>query len=363
MKKLLLVLCCCFPLLSFAERIKDISFIKGVRTNHLVGYGLVVGLDGTCDSTNQAPFTAQSFDSMLKSFGITVPPGVSMQIKNVAAVSLQAELPAFAKIGQKIDITVSSIGNAKSLRGGTLIMSPLKGIDGNIYAIAQGGIVVSGFGAEGEDGSQIKVNQLGTGSIPNGAIIERTIETGFDQGQIVFNLHRADFTTAKRVVDQINTLLGPTVAKALDASSIAVDAPRERDDRVTFLSVLENLEVDPGEEAAKVIINSRTGTIVVGQHVKVSPVAVTHGSLTVTVSQSLEVSQPEPLSDGVTVVTPESDLDISQEAKPMFLFPKSVNLEQIVRAINQIGAAPGDLMAILEALKRAGALDAELIVI
>lgn len=347
----------------FAERIKDIASIEGVRGNQLVGYGLVVGLDGTGDSTNQAPFTGQSFNAMLQQFGITVPPGVSMQLKNVAAVTIQAELPAFAKVGQALDVTVSSIANAKSLRGGTLIMSPLKGIDGNVYAIAQGGIIVSGFAANGADGSKIKVNEVTTGSIPNGASVERVIDTGFDQGPITYNLHRADFTTAKRLTDQINELLGPGVARALDASSVVVDAPKERDDRVTFLSVLENIDVEPGEEAAKVIINSRTGTIVVGKNVKVSPVAVTHGSLTVTVAQSLDVSQPAPLSNGTTVVTPKSQIDATQEAKPMFLIPKAVNLEEIVRAVNQVGAAPGDLMAILEAMKRAGALNAEIIVI
>ena len=348
---------------SFSDRLKDIASVKGVRSNQLIGYGLVVGLDGTGDSTNSAPFTAQSFASMLKEFGITIPPGVSFQLKNVAAVSIQAELPAFATVGQTIDVTVSSIANAKSLRGGTLLMSPLKGIDGNIYAIAQGGIVVSGFGVDGSDGSKIKVNQLGTGSIPNGASVERSVDTGFDQGPVVFNLHRADFTTAKRVTAKINEVLGPGVAKAQDASAIAVEAPVERDARVTFLSVLENLDVSPGDEAAKVIINSRTGTIVVGQHVKVSPVAVTHGSLTVTVAQSLEVSQPGAFSAGSTVVTPKSQLDATQEAKPMFVIPQSANLEDIVRAINQVGAAPGDLMAILEAMKRAGALNAELLVI
>lgn len=348
---------------SSADRIKDIATLHGVRSNQLMGYGLVVGLDGTGDSTSQAPFTLQSFNSMLKEFGITVPEGIRMDLKNIAAVSIQAELPAFTKIGQRIDVTVASVANAKSIRGGTLLMSPLKGINGRVYAIAQGGVVVSGFGAEGGDGSKIKVNQVSTGSIPNGAIVEQQVNTGFENGPLVFNLHRPDFTTAKRLTYQINDLLGPGVARALDASSIEVDAPDNRDHRVTYLSVLENLNVVPGEESAKIIINSRTGTIVIGQHVQVSPVAVTHGSLTVTVSESLNVSQPNAFSDGQTTVTTNSALDISEEAKPMFLFPETANLEDIVRAINSVGVAPGDLMAVLEALKRAGALHAELIVI
>jgi len=364
MKRLLLsLLLSVLSLSAYADRIKDMATLHGVRSNQLIGYGLVVGLDGTGDSTSQAPFTMQSFNSMLKEFGITVPEGVRMDLKNVAAVTIQAEMPPFTKVGQRIDVTVSSIANAKSIRGGTLLMSPLKGINGKVYAVAQGGVVVSGFGAEGSDGSRIKVNQLATGSIPNGAIVERQISTGFEQGALVFNLHRPDFTTAKRITDEINDLLGPGVAEALDASSIKVDAPESRDHRVTFLSVLENIDVVPGEESAKIIINSRTGTIVIGQHVQVSPVAVTHGSLTVTVSESVNVSQPHAFSFGQTAVTANSELDISEEAKPMFYIPETANLEDIVRAVNSVGAAPGDLMAVLEALKRAGALHAELIVI
>lgn len=349
---------------ALAERLKDIASLAGVRSNPLVGYGLVVGLDGSGDQTTQTPFTIQTFQSMLKQFGITVPEGTSLQLKNVAAVAIHASLPPFAKPGQAIDVTVSSLGNAKSLRGGSLLMAPLRGADGQVYAVAQGNLVVGGFGAEGRDGSKISVNIPSAGRIPNGALVERMVETSFGHGsQLIFNLDRPDFTTAKRVSKQINELLGPDVAKAMDAASISVTAPRTMDERVTYVSVLENLDIEPGKEPARVIINSRTGTIVVGQNVRVSPVAVTHGSLTVSVTESPQVSQPNPLADGVTVVTPESDVSVEQQTKPMFVFDAGTSLDDIVRAVNQVGAAPGDLMAILEALKQAGALNAELVVI
>ena len=367
MKQLLKILIVGFVFAStpvLSERIKDLASVAGVRSNQLVGYGLVVGLDGTGDQTNQTPFTTQSFNSMMKQFGIAIPEGARMQLKNVAAVSLHAELPPFAKPGQKIDVTVSSLGNAKSLRGGSLLMSPLKGIDGNTYAIAQGNLMVGGFGVEGADGSKITVNVPSAGRIPNGAVVERSVPDNFSNGKpIVFNLHRSDFTTAKRVAQSINELLGPEVARPMDSTSIMVDAPVNPAHKVSFLSMLENIEVEPGEEAAKVIINSRTGTIVVGQHVRVKPVAVTHGSLTVTVDEAVQVSQPEALGEGTTVVIPESDVGIDQELKPMFKFAPGPTLDDIVRAVNLVGAAPGDLMAILEALKQAGALQAELIVI
>ena len=266
--------------------------------------------------------------------------------------------------GQTIDITVSSIGNAKSLRGGSLLMTPLKGADGKIYAIAQGNLVVGGFGVGGGDGSKITVNVPSVGRIPNGATIEREVANSFTGSDaIVFNLHQADFTTAKRVVDNINMLLGPNIANALDAGSIRVTAPRQASQRVTFLSVLENLEIQPAETAAKVIINSRTGTIVIGKHVTVSPAAVTHGSLTVTIREDFNVDQPEPFAEGITAVTPETEIEVEEETNRMFLFQPGVTLDEIVRAVNQVGAAPGDLMAILEALKQAGALKAELVVI
>lgn len=348
-----------------AERLKDLISVQGVRTNQLVGYGLVVGLNGTGDQTTQTPFTIQTFKNMLSQFDIQLPSNIgTIQLKNVATVSVHADLPAFAKPGQMIDITVSSMGNAKSLRGGSLLMTPLKGIDGRVYAIAQGNLVVGGFDASGADGSRITVNVPSAGRIPSGATVERAVPTGFEQGNtLVLNLNRPDFTTAKNIVDQINELLGPGVAQAIDGGSIRVAAPQDAGQRVDYLSVLENIEVAAGQAVAKVIINSRTGTIVIGQNVRVQPAAVTHGSLTVTISEDVNVSQPNPLSGGQTTVTPKSRVQADQEARPMFKFAPGVTLDEIVRAVNQVGAAPGDLMAILEALKQAGALQADLIVI
>ncbi|MBB6341075.1 flagellar P-ring protein precursor FlgI [Pseudomonas fluvialis] len=364
---LVAVLCLLWLLLAppaHAERLKDIASIQGVRSNQLIGYGLVVGLNGTGDQTTQTPFTLQTFNNMLAQFGIKVPAGGSVQLKNVAAVSIHADLPPFAKPGQQIDITVSAIGNAKSLRGGSLLMTPMKGIDGNIYAVAQGNLVVGGFDAEGSDGSRITVNVPTAGRIPSGATVERPVPSGFEQGNtLTLNLNRPDFTTAKNIVDKLNELLGPGVASAVDGGSVRVSAPIEASQRVDYMAILENLEVDPGQAAAKVIINSRTGTIVIGQNVKVSPAAVTHGSLTVTITEDPIVSQPEALSGGQTAVVPRSKVDAVQEAKPMFKFGPGTTLDEIVRAVNQVGAAPSDLMAILEALKQAGALQADLIVI
>jgi flagellar P-ring protein precursor FlgI len=353
-----------FPVMNAsAQRLKDLASIAGVRDNQLIGYGLIVGLDGTGDQTTQTPFTIQTFNNMMKRFGITPPEGVIPQLKNVAAVALHAELPAFSKPGQTIDVTISSIGNSKSLRGGSLLLTPLKGVDGNIYAIAQGNLVVGGFGADGADGSSITVNVPSVGRIPNGAIVERAAPSGFMQGDLVFNLNRPDFTTAKRVADLINDLLGPQVAHALDGGSIKVSAPLDANQRVSYLSVLENLEVEAGEAPARVIINSRTGTIIIGQHVEVSPAAITHGSLTVTISEAPFAVQPGALANGETVVVPQTDIQAIQEENRMFHFKPGVSLEDIVAAVNQVGAAPGDLMAILEGLKQAGALKAELVVI
>ena len=350
--------------LAQADRIKDLTNVQGVRPNQLIGYGLVVGLDGSGDKTNQAPFTTQSFNAMLKQFGITLPPGSNFQLKNVAAVAVSAELPAFTKPGQTIDITVSSIADAKSLRGGSLLLTPLKGIDGKIYAIAQGNLIVGGFGAEGRDGSKVTVNIPSVGRIPNGALVERATPNTFASSEtIIFNLHKADFTTAKRLANSINQLVGPNTAKPLDAVSISVQAPSDTGSRVEYLSLLENIEIMPAEAAAKVIINSRTGTIVIGQNVRVFPVAITHGSMTVTVDESLAVSQPNALADGQTVVVPETAIDVEEELVPMFKFSPGPTLDDVVRAVNEVGAAPGDVMAILEALKQAGALRAELIVI
>ncbi len=347
-----------------AERIKDLASIAGVRTNQLLGYGLVVGLNGTGDKSSAAPFTEQSLKSMLNQLGIVVPPGTQIKPKNVAAVTIHADLPAFAKPGQKIDITVSSIGDAKSLRGGTLLMSPLKGADGKVYAIAQGNLVVGGLSASGADGSSITINIPSVGRIPNGASVERTVASGFHQGNfLTLNLHEGDFTTAKRVVDAINTAIGPGMARAIDSTSIRVNSPSDPGQRVTFVSLVENLPVNPGETAAKVIVNSRTGTVVISNQVQVSPAAVSHGSLTVTISENTDVSQPEALSGGTTAVVPRSDLNVAEGGSRMFLFNPGVSLNEVVRAVNQVGAAPSDLVAILEALKQAGALKAELVVI
>jgi flagellar P-ring protein precursor FlgI len=346
-----------------AQRLKDLASIAGVRSNQLIGYGLVVGLVGTGDQTSQTPFTIQTFNNMMKEFGITLPQGLNFQLKNVAAVAIHSELPAFVKPGQKIDVTVSSIGNAKSLRGGSLLLTPLKGIDGTVYALAQGNLVVGGFGAEGADGSSIIVNVPSVGRIPDGAMVERPVESGFMQGDLIFNLHRADFTTAKRVSETINHLLGPQVAAAMDGRSIRVTAPLDAGQRVAYLSALENLEIEAADGAAKVIINSRTGTIIIGKHVQVSPAAITHGNLIVTIAENAEASQPNMMARGRTVVVARSEIDVEQETNRMFHFDPGVALEDIVTAVNQVGAAPGDLMAILEGLKQAGALSAELIVI
>lgn len=348
-----------------AERIKDLASIEGVRGNPLVGYGLVVGLDGTGDQTTQAPFTTQSLRAMLSQLGVVVPANVNPQLKNVAAVAVHAELPAFAKPGQAIDITVSSIGNAGSLRGGALLMTALKGIDGQVYAIAQGNVVVGGLGVSGRDGSRISINVPSSGRIPNGAMVERTVPNNFaGSPDLRLNLHTPDFTTAARLAQTINGRLGGDFAQALDAVTVSVKAPSDTGQRVAFMAALETLEVSPGEAAAKVVINSRTGTVVIGSNVRVRPAAVAHGSLAVTISEKPQVSQPEPFSDGQTVVVPNSSIEVTQEGQGrMFLFEAGVSLDDIVRAVNQVGAAPGDLVAILEALKEAGALRAELVVI
>jgi flagellar P-ring protein precursor FlgI len=347
-----------------AARVKDIASIAGVRSNQLIGYGLVVGLNGSGDKVNSSPFTEQSLRSMLTQLGIVVPAGTTLNPKNVAAVTIHADLPPFAKPGQKIDVTVSSIGDAKSLRGGTLLMAPLKGADGKVYAIAQGNLVVGGLSASGADGSSITINIPSVGRIPNGASVERMVATPFSKNNfLVLNLHRSDFTTARRVVDSINKAIGPNAAKAIDATSIRVDSPMDPAQRVSFVSLLENLEVDPGLAPARVVVNSRTGTVVISSEVRVSPAAVSHGNLTVTISEEQQVSQPNALASGETTVVPSTQVDVKESGSRMFLFNTGVTLNEVVRAVNQVGAAPSDLVAILEALKQAGSLKAELIVI
>ena len=353
------------PLPARAERIKDIATVAGVRSNQLVGYGLVVGLDGTGDQTTQAPFTIQSITNMLAKFGITVPANANPQLKNVAAVTVTADLTAFAKTGQTIDVTVASIGNASSLRGGDLLMTPLRGVDGQVYAFAQGSVIVSGFGVNGKDGSRISLNVPSSGRVPNGASVEKEVPVKFaSDAHLVLNLNTPDFTTASRVVAGINQTLGAGTAEALDAVSIRVAAPQDSDHRISYLATLEAIEIDPGEAPARVIVNSRTGTVVISSHVRVMAAAVAHGSLSVTITERNDVSQPNSFTPGTTAtVTPHSTIDVQQGDARMFVFKSGVNLDEIVRAVNQVGAAPGDLVAILEALKQAGALRAELIVI
>jgi len=367
-KKILSFLICAFNLIFIlstaqAERIKDISQIFGIRHNQLVGYGLVVGLDGSGDSN---AFTDQSFKTMLSRLGVQVPAGMNVSSKNVAAVAIHASLPPFARPGQQIDVLVSSIGSAKSLRGGSLLMAELKGADSQTYAVAQGNIVVAGFDAEGLDGSKIKVNMSVGGSIPGGAMVEKESPSSFDiyaKDDITYVLHRQDFTTARRMADVINHYMGSNTAAPIDGSRVQVNIPQSAADRVRFLSVLENLSLNPGEESAKVVINSKSGTIVIGQHVKVNAAAVSHGSLTVTISENPEVSQPQPFSLGTTETVENTQINIQQDDNTMFLFPKAVSLNSIVSAVNEVGASPSDLMAILEALKRVGALSADIEVI
>ncbi len=347
-----------------AERVKDLASVSGVRGNQLVGYGLVIGLDGTGDQTSQAPFTVQSIKSMLARFGVTVPSNVNPQLKNVAAVVVTADLPAFSKSGQTIDVTVSSIGNAASLRGGTLVLTPLRGVDGEVYGMAQGSLVVSGFGVKGNDGSKLSVNVPSSGRVPNGATVEREVPNNFSQQPfVVLNLNTPDFTTSARLASGINELLGADTAQAMDAVSVKVAAPVDPNQRIAYLSTLEAIEVEPGEAPARVIVNSRTGTVVIGSRVRVKPTAVAHGSLQVTITERQDVSQPNPLGRGDTVVTPRTEISAGEGQARAFLFDAGVSLDEIVRAINQVGAAPSDLVAILEALKAAGALRAELIVI
>lgn len=346
------------------ERIKDLAAVAGVRSNQLVGYGLVVGLDRSGDQTAQVPFTLQALNNMIQQFGITVPDNIVPQLTNIAAVSVHAEMSAFLKPGTRIDVTVSSLGNARSLRGGSLLMTPLKGADGNVYAIAQGNMVVSGFGVDGQDGSSITVNIPSSGRIPSGGTIEREVPSAILQNEyLVFNLHTPNFTTAHRMAETINETLGAATARPLDAVSVEVRAPQDATQRIAYLSELENLRVAPGSMPARVIVNSRTGTVVIGSEVRVLPAAVAHGSLSVTITERPEVSQPGAFAGGETVVVPRSDIEVQQGDGRMFLFDAGVSLNEIIQAVNQVGAAPGDLVAIMEALKEAGALRAQLIVI
>ncbi|GAB5453023.1 MAG: flagellar basal body P-ring protein FlgI [Halioglobus sp.] len=352
--------------LAQGERIKDIGTFGGVRGNQLIGYGIVVGLDGSGDQTTQTPFTVQSVKNMLAKLGVVIDPRLNPQLKNVAAVMVHAELPPFARPGQTIDVTVSSLGNAKSLRGGALLMTPLKGADGQIYAMAQGNLVVSGFGAEGADGSSVAVNVSNSGRIPSGATVERAVTSPFGaDSKLVLTLNTPDFTTALRVAESINASFGETVASPVDGGTIEIHTPAANPaEKVAFVSTVENLTVKPGSAPARVIVNSRSGTVVIGSEVKLLPAAVAHGNLTVSISENFQASQPGPFSrGGETVVTPQSQVSVEQEGARMFYIDPGVTLRDLVAAVNRVGAAPGDLVAILEALEKAGALSADLTVI
>ncbi len=365
MRSIAIFLVLMIPQLAVAERIKDLASIAGVRENQLVGYGLVVGLPGSGDQTTQTPFTIQSLRNMLNTLGITIPPNVNPQLTNVAAVMVHANLPPFSQPGQTIDVTVSSIGNAKGLRGGSLLMTPLRGADGEIYAMAQGNLIVGGFGAEGKDGSSVTVNIPTTGRIPNGATVEREVASPFALLEaLTLQLNTPDFGTARNLSDTLNATFGAETAFAMDASNVRVRAPLDPGSRVSFVAALQDIQVQPSTAAARVIVNSRTGTVVIGSGVTISPAAITHGNLTVTVSESQTASQPGAFSRvGETAILENSSVQIEQEDNGMFLFSPGASLDDLVRAVNNVGAAPGDLVAILEALKQVGALRAELIVI
>ena len=346
-----------------AERLKELISIQGVRDNPLIGYGLMVGLDGSGDQTQQTPFTTQSLNNMLSQLGVSVAPGTSMQLKNVAAVMVTATLPPFARPGQNIDVTVSSMGNAKSLRGGTLLMTPLKGADGMVYAVAQGNMVVGGAGASA-NGTKVQVNQLSSGRIPNGAIVERAVPSPLaEDGTFVLELNTSDFSTVQRAVEAINRSFGRDIASAIDARMIKVTAPAQPEERVGFLARIENLDVIPAQAVAKVIINARTGSVVMNQVVRVQDCAIAHGNLTVVINTQPTVSQPNPFSGGSTVVAPVSQIQMSQAGGALQMVRSGASLAEVVKGLNTLGANPQDLVSILQAMKAAGALRAELEVI
>lgn len=357
---LLVSLACLVALPAQAERIRELATFAGVRDNVLVGYGLVVGLDGTGDQTMQAPFTGQSLTNMLSQLGITVPPGTNMQLRNVAAVMITADLPPFARPGQRIDINVSSVGNARSLRGGTLLMTPLKGADGETYAIAQGNLLVVGAGAEG-GGSSVQVNQLAGGRIAGGAMVEREVplDLGANGGLLELELKQSDFGTAQSVVNAINQQFGRPVAAARNGRVITLDGPMTDNARVNFMAQIENIRVTPTEAPAKVVLNSRTGSVVMNSAVTLRRAAVAHGNLSITIDTRFGVSQPAPFGQGETVVIPDTDIEIEQQ-DAFLQVVEGADLVDVVNALNALGATPQDLMAILEALKAAGSLRADL---
>jgi flagellar P-ring protein FlgI len=344
-------------------RVKELAAVQGVRSNPLLGYGLVVGLDGTGDQPTQVPFTAQSLNAMLQQLGVNLPPGVTLQPKNVAAVLVTAQLPAFAQPGQTLDVNVSSLGNSKSLRGGTLIATPLRGADGQVYALAQGNLIVGGAGAAA-GGSKVQINHLAAGRVPEGAVVERSVPTPLLQGPTLqLGVNANDFSTAAAVARAINEAKGEGTAIALDGRSVRVNAPAAPQDRMAFLAEIENLPVALAKPAARVVLNARTGSIVLNDAVTLGPCAVAHGSLSVTISTTPVVSQPGPLSGGQTVQAERSDIAISQQGGALIQLPAGAKLAEVVKALNTLGATPMDLLAILQAMKAAGALKAELEVI
>ena len=346
-----------------AERLKDLASIQGVRQNQLLGYGLVVGLDGSGDQTTQTPFTVQSVISMLQQAGVNLPAGTSLQLKNVAAVVVTTSLPAFAQSGQTLDVTVSSMGNAKSLRGGTLLMTPLKGADNQIYAMAQGNVLVGGVGASAPGATKV-VNHLDVGRISGGATVEHTVASSLGKDNLIYlELNDTSFSTASRVVEAINQQFGTATATAVDGRVIRVKSPATSDQRVSFLGTLENMNVSPAQAAAKIIMNARTGSVVMNQSVTLDSCAVSHGNLTIVINTDSAVSQPGPLSSGQTVVTQSSQIDIKKDPGQVLLLKEGASLADVVKALNAIGASPQDLLAILQAIKAAGALHAELEII
>ena len=348
-----------------ALRIKEVAAVQGVRSNQLTGYGLVVGLDGTGDQTTQMPYTTQSVANYLQQLGITLPDNRAsqLQLKNVAAVIVTAQLPAFAQPGQQLDVNVSSMGNAKSLKGGTLVATPLRGADGEIYALAQGNMVVGGAGAAAA-GSKVQINHLSAGRVPNGAQVERSVPSPLLDGDSVnLDLNAVDFQTARRVAQAIDRRLGTGTARAMDGRTVQVRAPTDANARVNFIAELEELTLEASTPAAKVVINARTGSIVLNQAVTLGPCAIAHGNLSVTISSAPVISQPAPLSGGRTVVAEQASIQIKQEPGTMIQVPAAPLLSDVVRALNSLGATPQDLLAILQAIKASGALNAELEVI
>jgi flagellar P-ring protein precursor FlgI len=357
---------------AMADRIKDLTTVAAMRTNQLIGYGLVVGLQGTGDGSDVA-FTAQSMKTLLNRLGVrlegplsdfeTVASAGKVDIRNVAAVMVTAELPGFAKPGQKIDVSVSAIGRASNLRGGTLLLSSLRGVDGEIYALAQGSLTATGIDAQAA-GSKVAIGVPTSARIPSGATVERIVDNPFDKAdRIVLNVRESDFTTTNAIVNAINSRFGNDVARALDGVSITLQAPVDLTQRVAFMSMVENIDVMPGEPTARVVINAKTGTVVISRNVRVTAAAVTHGTISVSIAATNEISQPGAFSQGQTAAVQNAEVSVSEPNKPMFLFQPGVDLRQIVDAVNQVGASPSSLIAILEALKSSGSLRAELIVI